>query len=198
MAIKELPETATLAPERYRFSRADFHAMVEAGVLPEDARVELLWGDIVVMAAINARHASTVKRLNAALSVGLVGRAIIGVQDPFAIGDDTQPQPDVLVAKPRADFYEADHPSPADLFLVIEVSDTSLRYDHDVKVPLYAAAGITEVWLVNLVDNVLETYRDPGPKGYRSLQRLSPGDHVSLLAFPDLSLPVADLLPQQS
>lgn len=195
MAIKEPPQVTAITPERYRFNRREYHALVEAGILKEGLRVELIRGVVNVMAAINPKHAGTLKRLNSAFTVGLAGRAIVGVQDPFSIGEESEPQPDLTVAKPRPDSYDTEHPGPKDLFLVAEVSDSSLRYDHEVKLPLYAEAGVFEVWVLNLVDNVLEVYRDPGPKGYRSLQRLSPGDNVSPMAFPDLTLPVAALLP---
>ena len=195
MAIKDPPQAPASVQERYRFNRRDYHAMVEAGVFSEDERVELIQGDIVAMTAINPKHSSAVKRLIAIFPAALGGRAVVGAQDPFAIGDASEPQPDLTIAKPRVDFYATEHPRPEDLFLVIEVSHSSLRYDREVKVPLYAEAGVAEFWLLNLVDNILEIYRDPGPKGYRSLQRLSPGDHVSPLAFPDLTLAVADLLP---
>jgi Uma2 family endonuclease len=195
MAIKEPPQTATLAPERYRFTQREYYAMVEAGVLDEDSRVELIRGDLAVMSPINPSHASAVDRLTAVFSSTLAGRAIVRVQNPFAIGDDSEPQPDLSLLKPREDYYAAEHPGPQDLLLAVEVANTSLRYDREIKMPLYAEAGVIEVWLLNLVDNVLEVYRDPGPKGYRSLLRLSPGDTVSPLAFPDLTLPVAGFLP---
>jgi Uma2 family endonuclease len=195
MAIREPVETAALQ-ERYRFNRQEYHGLVEAGILKEDARVELIRGEVTVMAVINPRHSSTVKRLNSALTRVLADRATIGVQDPFAIGDDSEPEPDLTVAKPRADFYEAGHPGPQDLLLVIEVADTSLRYDREVKLPLYAEAGIIEVWILNLAEAVLEIYREPRPDGYATLQRRRAGETVSPLAFPDLALPVAELLPQ--
>ena len=197
MAIREPVETAALQ-ERYRFNRQQYHALVEAGILKEDARVELIRGEVTVLAATNPRHSSTVNRLNAALTTRLSERAIIGVQNPFAIGGDSEPQPDLSVAKPRADFYQADHPGPQDLRLVIEVADTSLRYDRQVKLPLYAEAGIWEVWIVNLAEAVLEIYREPRSDGYGTLLRRKAGDTVSPLAFPDLVLSVADLLPQGS
>lgn len=195
MAIKDPPQAPATVQERYRFSRQQYHDLVEAGVLKDDARVELIRGELTVMASINARHASTVDRCMLLLVEAVARRAIVRVQNQFAIGDNSEPQPDLILMKPRGDFYVDDHPQPSDLLLVVEVSHTTLRYDREIKVPLYAEAGVTEVWVVNLVDNILEVYRDPGPKGYRALQRLSSGDHVSPLAFPDLALSIADLLP---
>ncbi len=195
MAIKEPLQAAAPVRERYRFTRREYHAMVAAGIFDEDSRVELVGGDITIMSPINPKHASAVNRLNAVFSAAVAGRALVGVQNPFVIGDDSEPEPDLTLLKPRADYYAAAHPGPNDLLLAVEVANTSLRYDREVKMPLYAASGLAEVWLLNLLDNVLEVYREPGPKGYRSLQRLSPGDQVSPLAFPDLTLPVAALLP---
>lgn len=195
MAVKDPPPATALGQERYRFNRQAYHAMVEAGVFNEDSRVELIRGEVAAMSPINPRHAGAVNRLNALFSSQLVSRALVGVQNPFVIGDDSEPQPNVVLMKPRADFYVSAHPGPQDLLLAVEVADTTLRYDREIKVPLYAEAGVVEVWLLNLSDNLLEVYRDPGPKGYRSLQRLSSGDQVAPLAFPDLTLAVADFLP---
>jgi Uma2 family endonuclease len=194
MAIREPVETAALQ-ERYRFNRQQYHGLVEAGILKEDARVELIRGEVFVMAAINARHASTVDKLTLLLIEGVARRAIVRAQSPFAIGDDSEPQPDLLLLKPRPDWYSSDHPQRSDLLLVVEVADTTLRYDRQVKLPLYAEAGISEVWIVNLVEAVLEIYREPRADGYGTLLRRKAGDTVSPLAFPDLVLPVAELLP---
>lgn len=198
MALKEPRQATVVNHERYRFTRREYHAMVEAGVLTEDERVELIGGDIAVMSPINPRHASAVFRLTTIFSAALSGRAIVGVQSPLVITDDTEPEPDLCLLKPRADFYASEHPGPQDVLLLIEVADSSLRYDREVKVPLYALAGLRELWLLSLPDNSLEVHREPSPKGYRSLQRLSPGATISPLAFPDISLAVADLLPSDT
>jgi Uma2 family endonuclease len=195
MTIKDPPQVTAPVQERYHFTRRQYHAMVEAGVINAGARVELIRGEIVVMSPINPLHASAVDRLTTVFTAALAGRVVVRVQSPFVVGDDTEPQPDLILLRPREDYYAAGHPQPKDIFLTVEVADTSLRYDRETKLPLYAAAGLADVWLLNLQDNLLEVYREPGPKGYRSLQRLSPGDQVSPLSFPDLILPVAALLP---
>lgn len=186
---------APAARERFHFTQREYYAMVKAGVLTEDSRVELIRGDILTMSPINALHSGTLKRLNRMFTSGLVGQAVVGVQDPIALGDDTEPQPDLSLCQPRSDDYSGAHPTAADVLLVVEVADSSLRYDRETKMPLYAAAGIAEMWLLDLNAGVLEVYRAPSADGYNTLQRMKPGDQVSPLAFPDLILAVAALLP---
>jgi Uma2 family endonuclease len=192
-----LAETVTAAAtrERYRFTRHVYHGLVDAGIFTEDSRVELIGGDIIRMSPVNSAHAGTLKDLVGLMTAGLAERAVYGVQDPIVIADDSEPQPDLTLCKPRADKYRQSHPTPNDIWLVVEVADSSLRYDREVKMPLYAAAGIVEMWLLDLNARVLEVYRTPSADGYNALQRLKPGDKVSPLAFPDLILEVAALLP---
>jgi Uma2 family endonuclease len=99
-----------------------------------------------------------------------------------------------VLLKPREDFYDSVMPTPADVLLLVEVADSSLEYDRDTKVPLYAGAGIFEYWLVNLVDDLILVYRDPTPSGYRSVQVLRSGDRIQPLAFPDITIAVSDVL----
>ncbi|MCC7359713.1 MAG: Uma2 family endonuclease [Anaerolineales bacterium] len=189
-------QAATTAPrERYRFTRQVYHALIEARVFDEHSRVELVQGDLVTMAAINPRHASAVDRLTNMLAAGVGRHAIVRVQNPFGIGDDSEPEPDVQLLKPNANYYAGRHPGPAEIYLAIEVSPTTVRYDREVKVPLYGTAGVAEMWLRDLNVDALEVYRQPSANGYDSMLRLKPGDHVAPLAFPDLNLEVAALLP---
>ncbi len=178
---------------RRLFTSAEYHAMTEAGILSEDERVELIAGEIVRMAPIGSRHAGCVKRLNRRLS-RLGDRALVSVQDPVALGLSDEPEPDLAILRPRADDYSQSHPAPADIHLVIEVADFSLAYDRDVKIPLYAQAGIPEAWLVNLPQHVIEIYRDPAANGYREARVLHPGDRLSPQAFPDFELTVEMIL----
>jgi len=186
---------AATSPPRYRFTRRVYHALIEAGVFDENSRVELVQGDLVTMAAINPRHASAVDRLTNKLAAGAGPRAIVRVQNPFGIGDDSEPEPDVQLLKPDPDYYAGRHPGPAEIYLAVEVSHTTVRYDREVKVPLYGTAGVAEMWLLDLNVDALEVYRGPSANGYDSMQRLKPGDRVAPLAFPDLILEVAALLP---
>jgi hypothetical protein len=142
------------------FTVVEYHRMAEAGILGEDDRVELLEGEIVQMGPIGSRHASCVKRLVDIFIPLQVGRKVIlSVRDPIELGEHSEPQPDLTVLKPRPDFYAKAHPGPADVFLLVEVADlsacnaqagTSAAYDRDMKVPLYAQAGVPEVWVVDV------------------------------------------------
>jgi Uma2 family endonuclease len=179
----------------YRFSVDEYHRMGEAGIFSEDDRVELLAGAVVEMSPIGPLHAVTVNRLTALFSSRLGTRAIIGIQNPLLLRDeDSEPQPDVLLLRPRADFYSHAHPQAHDVYLVIEVADTSLEADRDVKFPIYARAGVAESWLLDVSAERLEVYRQPTSDGYQEVRLLQRGDAVALQAFPDLALTVDDLL----
>ena len=145
--------------QRHRLTVAQYHRMAEAGVLAHDARVELVEGAIVDMAPIGSRHAAAVKRLNALLTHAVGARAIVSVQDPIRLGDRSEPQPDLALLRPRADFYAGAAPTAADALLVVEVAQASAAYDRQVKVPLYAQHGVPEVWVVDLDDGLLRFYR---------------------------------------
>jgi Uma2 family endonuclease len=135
----------------HRFTVDDYHAMARAGVLRDDDRVELIEGEIVDMTPIGSRHAAVVDLLTRWLVMGCGTRAIVRVQGPVRLGAHSEPQPDLLVLEPRDDFYQRKPPTGDDVLLLIEVADSSLQYDQAVKLPLYARAGVREVWLVDLV-----------------------------------------------
>lgn len=179
---------------RKRFTTSEYHSMAAAGILSEDDRVELIEGEILEMAAIGSRHAACVKRLNGIFTRELAGRALVGVQDPIQLDDFSEPEPDLALLRPHPDFYAQRHPTPADIFLLVEVADASGDYDRTVKSPLYAASGIPEAWLVDLVRSRVEVYREPSPRGYRGHLRLSVGERLSPLAFPGLSIAVEAIL----
>ena len=179
---------------RHRFTVDEYHKMAENGVLTEDDRVELIDGEIVDMAPIGERHFGHVNRFNHVFSRTFEDRAIVHIQNPVRLSPHREPEPDVVLLKPREDFYDSVMPTPADVLLLVEVADSSLEYDRDTKVPLYAGAGIFEYWLVNLVDDLILVYRDPTPSGYRSVQVLRLGDRIQPLAFPDITIAVSDVL----
>lgn len=185
----------TAVPERWRFTVDEYHRMAGAGILGEEDRVELIDGELVRMSPIGDRHAAAVKRSNALFSARLAGRALVGIQDPVELSDRTEPQPDLSLLRPRPDFYSGRTPGPGDVLLLVEVADTSLEYDRGLKAGLYARSGIAELWLLDLVEEVLEVCRDPGPRGYGDRRRFRPGERVASLDFPDLDLDVADVLP---
>ena len=170
--------------------------MGRAGILAEDERVELLGGEIIVMAAIGNRHAACVLRLNTIFnSERLAGRALVQVQNPVAADPYSEPQPDLMLLEHRDDYYDFDHPSPDDVLLLVEVAASSLDYDRDTKVPFYAASGIREVWIVNLGEDRLEAYSDPEAGNYRSTRHYVTGETVAPSALPDLEVAIAALIP---
>lgn len=183
-----------LAALRWRFTVAEYHQLISAGIFGEDDRVELIGGDLVMMSPIGSKHAATVKRTNRILNRLLQDRALIGVQDPLQLDDLSEPQPDLTILAPREDDYATSHPTTDETLLIIEVSDSTADYDRDVKVRTYAHAGIAETWLVDLTAGWLEVYREPSPAGYKLLRKALPGETVSPLAFPDVVLAVNDVI----
>jgi Uma2 family endonuclease len=176
--------------ERRYFNVTEYNLMGERGILSEDDRVELIEGEILKMSPIGSRHAACVDRLNLLL-VRLAGqRAIIRVQNPIRLSDYSEPQPDVALLRLHNDFYAEGHPSPADVLLVVEAADTSLEYDKYVKVPLYARAGIPEVWIVNLIEDLIEVYTDPVNGLYQQVRMVKRGESLTLQSISDVTFSV--------
>lgn len=176
-----------------RFTSLEYHRMAETGILDPDERVELIEGEIVEMSPIGARHARCVDRLTALLVPLVTGRAIVRVQGPVLLSPRSEPQPDVALLAWRQDFYPR-APGPADIILAIEVADSSLLTDRRVKVPLYGRSGVRETWLVDLVANRVEVYREPGPSGYASAQTYRGDETVTVEALADLCFEAAALV----
>ena len=176
------------------FTVAEYDRMVQAGILQEDDRVELIEGEIVEMAPIGSRHASCVDRLTQLLSDQVRLRAILRVQNPIRLGERSEPQPYIALLRPRPDFYAQAHPGPEDILLVVEVADTSAEGEREVKIPLYARAGIPEAWLVDLGGECIEVCRNPSVQGYQVVQRIGRGQRLSPQVWPDLELVVDDIL----
>jgi Uma2 family endonuclease len=179
---------------RHRFDVEAYYRMAECGILPRDARVELLDGEIIEMAPIGDRHAACVDWLTHALATAVSGRAIVRVQNPVRLGRRSEPQPDVALLRYRPDFYRSGHPGPNNVLMIVEVGDGSLDFDREVKTPLYAAAGIPEVWIVDLVAERIEVYRGAGPRGYSDVTRHRRGDRISPTGLADLVLEVSAVL----
>lgn len=178
---------------RHRFTVDQYHRMGEAGVFPEDERVELLDGEIVEMTPIGDRHVACVIRLTDLLARGAADNAVISVQNPVVLKSRSEPQPDVAVLRRRADLSGAWRPGQADTLLIIEVADTSVEGDRD-KLRLYAGAGIPEVWLVNLPEDSIEVYRDPTADGYTTPRAVRRGQTVTPLRLPGITLLADDIL----
>jgi Uma2 family endonuclease len=176
--------------QRRLFTVKEYHLMSEAGVFGNNERVELIEGEIIQMAAIGKRHAARVDRLANFFYEQVRRRAIIRVQNPICLDHKSEPQPDIALVQRRADFYEESLPNSQHIFLLVEVADSTVDYDRDVKVPNYARSGIQEVWLWDLEVNCLEVYRLPTANGYSSMQKIAGGEIVSPLAFPDLQVSI--------
>jgi Uma2 family endonuclease len=186
-----MPEQLT----RHRFTVDEYHRMGEAGILTGDCRIELIAGDIVVREPIGPWHAGTVARLNRFWTSRLGERAVVQIQNPIELPEeDSEPQPDVTLLRPRGDFYTMAHPRADDVLLLIEVADTTLAVDRRARMPLYAHAGVPESWLLDLRGDRVEVYRGPAGEGYRDVSRSGRGQRLAPLAFPDIIVPVEDLL----
>ena len=168
--------------------------MAETGVIRPDARVELLDGEIIDMMPIGPFHGGVTKRLNHYFARLAKGRWLVAVQDPVHLDEHSEPEPDLMLLKPAPGDYTDRHPGPADVFLLIEVADTSLAYDREDKLPAYGRAGISEVWIVNLEGQTVEVYREPHIAGYNSKAVLRAGQQATPLAFPDARVDVSELL----
>lgn len=181
-------------PALHRFSTEDYHRLAELGILSPDARVELIDGAIHDMSPIGPFHSGMVNRLIRLFSLRAKGRWIVSAQNPVGLDNFSEPQPDLLLLSPAPDDYVSHHPTPHDVFLLIEIADSSLEFDQNKKLPIYARAGIVELWIVNLHESVIEIYREPHFTGYEKKTVLRPGDKASPAAFPDISIDVAELL----
>ena len=176
------------------FTADEYHRMGETGIFHPEERTELIDGEIVLMTPIGYRHALCVSRVNTLLIQALGNRMVLGPQNPLRLSDWTEPQPDIVVYKPRSDFYAKKRQRPSDVLLLIEVADTSLRHDQKTKLARYAKAGIPEVWIEDLQHNLLYVYRIPSARSYSTVLTLSPENTVSPAAFPDISFSVDELL----
>ncbi len=182
---------AQIAPRL--FTVQEYHQMAEAGVLHEDDRIELIHGKIIQMSPIGRNHAAIVRRLANFLIPQLASQAIVDVQNPVRINEHSEPEPDIMVLPFRDDYYAESGVTPQDVLLLIEVSDSTLRYDRNTKIPLYATAGIPEVWIVNVDKQQLEVYLQPSEDRYQSMTTLNREDTISATQLP-FSAQVKDLI----
>ena len=180
--------------EKKLFTRDDFSRMFDAGILDEDQRFELIDGEIIKMSNPGRRHVACTNRTNRVLTIVFGDRAIVSIQNPVVLDDYNEPKPDVVVAKPREDFYASIELAAEHTLLVVEISDTTLSKDRRRKLPHYARLGIPEFWIEDLRHNLLLVYRDPAGDNYNTCLTLRPGETVSPLAFPDIVFKVEDLL----
>jgi Uma2 family endonuclease len=180
-----------VAATRRRFTRAEYQRMGEVGILGEDDRVELIRGEIVEMSPPGRRHKAFVGNLSQLLTVRLLGRAVVWIQNPIVLTDVSEPQPDLAVLRPRS--YKDSEADAEDVYALIEVADTSLAYDRTTKMRLYAESGIPEYWVVDCTAESIEIHRTPGPEGYRDVRVVGGSARVTLQAFPDVELTTAEI-----
>jgi len=185
---------AVSGPEPHRFTADDYHRMEKAGILGDEDRVELVDGEIVEAAPIAGHHGEATGRVAAVLAAAVGDRAVVRERRPVALGGLSEPEADVCVVRTRAGDDAERHPRPEDVLLLVEVSDTSVGFDDEVKAPLYAKAGVIETWIIDLSADVVIVARDPQPCGYMDERRVSPGETVTPLMLPGAAVAVADLV----
>ncbi|WP_202219990.1 Uma2 family endonuclease [Okeania sp. KiyG1] len=177
-----------------QFNVKEYNKMPEVGILKEDERVELIRGEILKMSPVGRHHAACVNRLTRLFSQRLGDRVLVSVQNPIELGDYSEPEPDIALLELKADFYESGHPQSQDLFLIVEVADSTIKFDREVKVPLYAENNVIEVWLVDINKEYLEVYRQPIGGSYKQVQKLERGEIFSVQRFPDINIQVDEIL----
>ena len=190
-----VPGAPASAPQKRKFTVAEYYRMGDAGILGSDERVELIDGEIIVMPPIGPGHAWSVDLDIPLFSQYAGDRFLIRIQNPIHLDDGSEPQPDVSLLRRRPEGYFAAHPTPADVLLVIEVADSSLEYDRMVKAHVYGRAGVPETWVKNLPEDCIERFTEPGPDGYAQHSVHRRGETLTPVSLPDLELPVDDLLP---
>jgi Uma2 family endonuclease len=183
-----MPGAAYDICQRHRLTVAEYYRMGETGILAPDARVELIDGEIIDMPPIGSPHASTVFFISDRLRDIVKGIAFVWVQNPIRLSQHSEPQPDVALLRPRPDLYHSSHPTPADVFLIVEVADTSLAYDTQIKLPLYARHGIPEVWLIDLPNRRFMVHRTPTVAGFQAVHTLTALSAVTPLLLPGVTV----------
>jgi Uma2 family endonuclease len=178
---------AVYVPSRVKLSVDDFHKLGDAGILTSDSRVELIEGDLIEMAPIGGAHIGLVNRLTRVLVTAIGDLGIVSIQNPVALPPRSEPQPDIAVLRPGNDGVSAVVPQAKDVLLLI--ADSTLAYDRDTKVPLYARAGIPEVWVVDVDARRIAVHRGPAPTGYSSVIEVSAGD-LAMELLPQVSIRV--------
>jgi Uma2 family endonuclease len=186
--------TEPLVDQRWRFTVEEYERMGQVGIFDEDDRVELLDGEIVAMSPIGPKHASIVNRVSHLLFQRLAGLATVIAQNPLRLPPRSEPQPDFILARARRDFYAAAHPTAEDVFLVIEVADSTLCKDRMVKVPIYARQGVVEVWLVDVAGGTVTVYTDPVDGSYRQVRTVRGDERITSGSLSELTFTVNEIL----
>ena len=185
---------ATANPTKHLTNIDEWRRLGEANIFPPGSRVELIDGEILDMAPIGFNHSGHLNRLNKLLTKLAPDDVIASVQNPLQLGDLSEPEPDFMLLKPNDDFYSSRHPNASDVLLLVEVADSSLTFDQNQKLRLYALHGIPEYWLLNLNDLSLEVYRKPNGEVYAEKTTLHASDTITLSQLPEISIRIADIL----
>jgi Uma2 family endonuclease len=186
--------TPSFTSNIHKFTVQQYHLMYEAGVFTEGDRYELINGEIREMSPIGIKHAVCVAKTARLFQIKLGDRAFVWTQNPIILRNYSEPQPDLAILKWRNDFYASALPTPEDILLIIEVADSTIAYDRDVKMPLYAVNGIPEMWLFDVNQQIIEGYTQPSSSGYKRMQRYEQGDTLAMNAFPELNFNWENLL----
>jgi Uma2 family endonuclease len=180
-------------PQKYPFTITQFQQMIELDIFAKEERVELIAGELITMAPIGPAHSGKTNRLNRLFSQAAGDLAIVEVQGPLVLDDHSELEPDIVLLRPRDDFYETANPTPASVLLLIEIADSSLNYDKNNKIPLYARHGIPEVWLINIPNQQVEIYLKPSSEGYRQILLPEKSESISPTLLPNVSVKVSDI-----
>lgn len=172
----------------------DYHRMAEAGIFQPSERVELIAGQIIKMAAKGTAHESSITRTDKLLEQRLGEQILTRLQSPIQLDDYSEPEPDIAVVIPDSLYYEDHHPSPSEIYLIIEVADTTLKIDRQVKAQIYAQSGITDYWILDVNERKLHVFREPSQNGYKSELILSENGNISPLAFPNCTFIIREML----
>ncbi len=181
-------------PVPHRITVVEYHQMAAAGILKREDQVELISGEIIEMSPISPGHAGTVDRLNKLLNLKIDDSVIVRIQNPIQLDNYSEPQPDIALVKARDDFYAKAHPTPDDVLLTVEVAESSVVRDRMIKMPAYANALISELWIVDLQADLIEVYTEPANGSYRSIRKVRRGGTLSPQALPVVDLKAEEVL----
>jgi Uma2 family endonuclease len=182
--------SVVFTPHRRKLSAEQFERMGQTGILGPEARVELIEGEIIEMAPIGSRHAAAVDFLSMHFARAVGDTAVVRTQNPLRLSDDSEPQPDLMLLRPTVDRYRSAHPGPGDVLLLIEVADTTLAFDRETKLPLYAKHAVVEVCILDLDAKRLEVYREPAVGGYRRKLERQETESIAPVTLPAAVLKV--------
>ncbi|MEG4842397.1 Uma2 family endonuclease [Microcoleus sp. B9-D4] len=189
MLITEAPFTLR------KWTVKEYHKLGEMGVFHPEERIELIEGNIIKMSAKGTAHTSALGRTDRLLQSLFANLAWVRMQDPIALDDNSEPEPDIAVVRIDAFDYATHHPTPSEVYLIIEVADSSLAYDREIKAKAYARSGIADYWVLNVNERQLHVFREPAEEGYQSEVILGESAIVSPLHFPTFNIAIQAMLP---